>query len=56
MAKKDQTNGTPIEFQIPSAGGEGPRIPAPTNQPAIYGYKNQATWPASPLAIGQLPS
>ena len=40
MAKKDQTNGTPIEFQIPSAGGEGPRIPAPTNQPNwIYGYK-----------------
>ena len=32
MAKKDQTNGTPIEFQIPSAGGEGPRVPVPINQ------------------------
>ncbi len=32
MAKKDQTNGTPIEFQIPSAGGKGPRVPIPINQ------------------------
>ena len=40
MAKKDQTNGTPIAFQIPPSGGKGPRIPTPTNQPNwIYGYK-----------------
>ncbi len=32
MAKKDQTNRTPIEFQIPSAGGKGPRVPIPINQ------------------------
>lgn len=31
MAKKGRNNGSPIEFQNPSAGGKGPRIPTPTN-------------------------
>jgi hypothetical protein len=35
MAKKDKKDATPIEFYIPpsSAGGKGPRIPVPINQP-----------------------
>jgi hypothetical protein len=35
MAKKDKKDATPIEFYIPpsSAGGKGPRIPIPINQP-----------------------
>lgn len=35
MAKKNKSDGVPIEFHIPSAdlGGEGSRVPVPINQP-----------------------
>ncbi len=35
MAKKNNKDGTPIEFHIPAAslGGKGPRVPTPINRP-----------------------
>ena len=57
MAKKDKTDGTPIEFYIPpsSAGGKGPRIPIPINQPNWkYKYLNSKAESSQWLVIGNI--
>ena len=42
MAKKDNNDETPIEFDIPKWGTRGPRIPSPVNQPN-WKYKYPVT-------------
>jgi hypothetical protein len=57
MAKKDKTDETPIEFYIPpsSAGGKGPRVPVPINQPNWkYKYLNSKVEYPQRLVIGNI--
>jgi hypothetical protein len=57
MAKKDKIDGTPIEFYIPpsSAGGKGPRVPTPINQPNWkYKYLNSKAEYSQRLIIGNI--
>lgn len=57
MAKKDNKDGGPIEFYIPpsSAGGKGPRVPIPINQPNWkYKYLNSKAEYSQWLVIGNI--
>ena len=57
MAKKDNKDSTPIEFYIPpsSAGGKGPRVPIPINQPNWkYKYLNSKGEYSRSLVIGNI--
>jgi hypothetical protein len=60
MAKKDKADGIPIDFYVPpsSAGGKGPRVPIPINQPnwkyKYSGNTNSKTDHSQWLVIGNL--